>query len=78
MTKPKNPQAFPVNYQGSGTHGMTLRDYFAGQALAGLLSREGFRENLMNTPEYQSETFASATSIIAYDYADTMLAERAK
>ena len=34
--KPENPQAFP---HGNPTHGgdigMTLRDYFAGQALAG-------------------------------------------
>ena len=35
--KPENPQAFPHgNPTHGGTTGMTLRDYFAGQALAGM------------------------------------------
>ena len=38
--KPDNPQAFPTSsIDGFTQDGMTLRDYFAGQALAGLCSR---------------------------------------
>lgn len=57
--------AFPVtDYCDEKPSGMTLRDYFAGQALAGLL----------HTPPFDAETNAR----IAYQVADAMLAERAK
>ena len=48
--------------------GMTLRDYFAGQALAGLCAYGIPGEH--HTPE--------ATAEDAYAYADAMLAEREK
>lgn len=58
--------------------GMSLRDYFAGQALAGLLARstmdvphcEGCRPVADDPGEHYAD--------IAYRYADAMLAERAK
>lgn len=34
--KPQNPLAFASQGPDGGQYGMTLRDYFAGQALAGL------------------------------------------
>lgn len=43
--------------------GMTLRDYFAAQALAGPVSEHGIPEE---------------AAMRAYEYADAMLAERAK
>lgn len=49
--------------------GMTLRDYFAGQALHGIL---------MN---YTTEKFGATEEMVAryaYRYADAMLAERAR
>ena len=46
-------------------NGMTLRDYFAGQALMGLLSSNVFGDK---------ETFAKHS----YEMADAMLAERLK
>lgn len=51
--------------------GMTLRDYFAGQALAGLASA---------TNDQGDWTGADAQSVAhtAYEIADAMLAERAK
>ena len=51
---------------------MTLRDYFAGQALAGLISMATVDE--IATVENPSEAFADA----AYGQADAMLKERAK
>lgn len=39
-TKPENPFAFPSRGDANNA-GMTLRDYFAGQALVGLASYHG-------------------------------------
>ncbi len=63
----ENPNAFPLNAGEFGIEpspGMTLRDYFAGQALAGLASR-----GLLGPDQRAQE---------AYDFADAMLAERSK
>ena len=59
---PAFPMAVPENWD-SIQDGMTLRDYFAGQALVALLSRSDFlRSNII------AEN--------AYAYADAMLEER--
>ena len=64
--------AFPVpeeNYISNGTYsnpGMTLRDWFAGQALNGMLSPAPFRENV---------TYREIADG-AYRWADAMLAAR--
>ncbi len=50
--------------------GMTLRDYFAGQAVAGLLAQR--------LPAHQGEDGAETVAQDAYIVADAMLAERAK
>ncbi len=68
--------AFPseVNAHGSSYHdeGMTLRDFFAAKALAGMLA----------LPEKSHGNRGSAgvpiLAAFAYEYADAMLAERAK
>jgi hypothetical protein len=71
----KNPPAFPFNetfIDGSAyaTHpGMTLRDYFAGQALAGLCANRGWDDAF--GPES-----APLTAITVYRLADAMLARR--
>ena len=49
------------------SEGMTLRDWFAGQALAGILSNP----NIENT-------FFKIDSGLAYDAADAMLAARSE
>jgi hypothetical protein len=57
-------QAFPRSTSYSeGTVGMTLRDWFAGQALVGLLAHEGAEG-------------AQHIAKSAYEYADKMLKER--
>ncbi len=49
-----------------GELGMSLRDYFAGQALAGYLANA------------KAESRVAVVAEWAYDYADAMLAERQK
>jgi len=70
MSGPENPPAFP-NMAGVGLYaGMTLRDWFAGQALAGMSSialDDG--DMIMGWADM---------SKAAYDAADAMLAERSK
>ena len=55
--------AFPLESDYGSQPGMTLRDYFAGQALVGLVVLKG-------KPEYQA--------LAAYMLADAMIAEREK
>ncbi len=64
-----NPQAFPRTDDSiyAGEAGMTLRDYYAGHALAAIITRASKTSGTGNL-------FASAS----YEYADAMLAERAK
>ena len=61
--KPKDTRAFPNNY----THGMTIRDYFAGQALA----------SIVGSVEFNAAT-CSQLAEVAYQCADAMLKERSK
>jgi len=62
---PAFPTFFPTPEVGSGYKGMTLRDYFAGQALAAVLVSPNYRE-------------ASTKEVVerAYWFADAMLDER--
>ena len=63
-TKPTGGPAFPTHMDAS--YGMTLRDYFAGQALAGMLAnpnRSGLFSNYVD---------------LSFIYADAMLKERDK
>ena len=64
--------AFPRNYSANGHNGMWLRDYFAGQALAGDManSSEGCFSNNAETDDLQSR------AKFFYRMADAMLAAR--
>lgn len=78
VTAIDNPHAFP-NIGNSAwsmppTEGMTLRDWFAGQALAGIMARmeqSGFELGIEN-----GDWTCPAGD--AYDVAEAMLAERRK
>ena len=62
---PAFPVAFKWGKELSQYNGMTLRDYFAAQALAALIVREG------------KESFVvEEITITAYQYADSMLEVR--
>lgn len=68
---PDNPKAFPL-LMDDGMHnsGMTLRDYFAGQALCGIMADPGV--NLNNLSAYR------AIAEQSYGLADAMLTAREK
>lgn len=81
MSNEHNPPAFPVSLPGCtygdgstqmpyvAQEGMTLRDYFAGQALAGILAN--------NWATYRAfDEEGTAVAAIAYQYADKMLESR--
>lgn len=59
--KVENPTAFP-NDGGPGSEGMTLRDYFAGQAMQSMIAR--------------GEDDGGFTAQSAYRFAEAMLQER--
>jgi hypothetical protein len=72
------PFSAPVEFGALPLYGMSLRDWFAGQALAGMslpddrTYSQGDHER--HTPQY----YANLCAIAAYRLADAMLAERDK
>lgn len=66
--KPDGGPAFPLSrpHSADWVPGMTLRDYFAGQALSGLLSDPNYGASAEDAANY------------CYRMADGLLAERAK
>ena len=71
MTKKDGGPAFPSRLPGStfASGGMSLRDYFAGEALMGAVAREGI---LAVSHDREREKTAAQ----AYALADAMIAER--
>lgn len=75
MSKPDGGPAFPTqpfsvdaHNWSDGSEGMTLRDYFAGQALNGMFAADTY-ESVMKT---------ELKVRLAYEAADAMIAERDK
>ena len=67
-------QAFPVAASNRYTPGMSLRDWFAGQALVSVLSALGDMKTGRDNPAGQQR----AVAMVAYDIADSMIAQRTK
>jgi len=66
--KTKNPTAFPLKHsEDKFNPGMTLRDYFAGQVIVGIVSNTVLWERI-DTIEHSAE--------LAYDIAEQLLIER--
>lgn len=74
--------AFPHSVQrlhssyATPVHGMSLRDYFAGQALAGLASNQSFLLNILDGHTHNNTE--DALAFTAFRTADAMLAARNK
>ena len=78
-----NPQAFPHgNPTDGGDIGMTLRDYFAGQALAGICGNGQLLKQMPATlaasKQFGPDLIEAAYCNMAYKFADAMLAGRSK
>lgn len=68
MIKSDGNQAFPsAHFQDDELQGMSLRDYFAANAMQALIERYGYERS-------EADNLAECS----YDVADSMLAERAK
>ena len=75
MSKQDNSgPAFPRDHASDGHNGMTLRDYFAAKALAGMLSDHTTDCDYRVGETY--EEFATAVAESAYIFADAMLKAR--
>lgn len=78
--KPENPPAFPIQrgLQGAASNdGLTMRDWFAGQALIGILGNEGLMAAFADKSN-DGKIKASHVAEIAYLNADAMLSQRSK
>jgi len=58
--------------------GMSLRDWFAGQAMAALIPNSKANESAIAGAKKFDIPFTTAMAQVAYGFADAMLAERAK
>lgn len=69
-----NPNAFPsIDAQGFNSIGMSLRDYFAAQAITGILANTF---GLPKDPERSTEKYMEKVALQSYGFADEMLKAR--
>lgn len=71
------PQSLQAGDMAQSTGGLKLRDYFAAQALQGLLSNN-HAMNVLRDCTDEERNIAAVCSEACYAMADAMLAERAK
>jgi hypothetical protein len=72
-----NPPAFPnASDYLDNSYGMTLRDWFAGQALAGIMANAHMIEALRSAAKVRGLDNHDAFGIAAMQMADAMLAAR--
>jgi hypothetical protein len=76
MEEHRNPYAFPALTESDEYNGMTLRDWFAGQALGALLSGEDARRMNHKVASGTGQPTVHFVSGLAYEYADAMLTAR--
>lgn len=74
------PEGWTIrNVAPTGPNGMDLRDWFAGQALAGMLSDNATVERHSQLTKQNPDVgLRNMTAKIAYEYADAMMQERSK
>lgn len=71
--RPSGPAQEDINT--SAHEGMTLRDWFAGQALAGMAASNYYQNVVRNSND---NTLRGSIARFAYSLADDMIAERIK
>lgn len=80
MSTPNNQPAFPTTKPlegwGDPNQGMSLRDWFAGQALEPVIRLAADRR--LETPAWDGETSGQVIAREVYAIADALLAEREK
>lgn len=78
MSGAENPAAFPMGNPTDGGHdGMTLRDWFAGQALAGFTAaNDAMLRALAALAEEEGQNTSQIVARLSYERADAMLAAR--
>lgn len=64
------------NPEQGGDPGMSLRDWFAGQAIAGLLANEDAVGDIQITARQDGVAYPEMAASIAFNIADAMLAHR--
>lgn len=79
----ENPAAFPCTGEGFQSEhytqkGMTLRDYFAGQALAGLCANPNIMSHSLFQDVVQGIRGGKHFADVAHTLADALLIERTK
>ena len=84
MSRPDGGAAFPISIidQGHPTalaNGMTLRDYFAGMALQGLLTQNSQVSSAwINLSRTEGHAVSTLMALMVYELADAMLKARGK
>lgn len=71
-------QAFPSNTDTHQYPGMSLRDWFAGMALQGILSNQEMRSGLIEVADSEGISVIDFISQSSFAHADSMLKERSK
>lgn len=70
--------AFPIAYDNTAEHGMSLLDYFAAAALQGMLSSDSTIDTVVRLAKSGGKPLEEYIASMAYGYADAMLAKREK
>jgi hypothetical protein len=71
--------AFPIFTEDGELHmGLTIRDWFAGQAIVGFVARPELYHHFVSPVYAEPNVCVSVVSQFAYRMADAMLAEREK
>lgn len=78
MTTKDGGPAFPVTGATFGQNGMSLRDWFAGQALLGMMHNGYVPRQYLDPKDTEGNPPPRGHVVSAYRIADAMLAERSK
>lgn len=67
-----------IEARAAAIHGASLRDWFAGKAMARLINGPSAQNICDRDPRYDETNFADVVAINAYEFADAMLRQRVR